>query len=183
MREEWDILLPYMQCESEHTRRHTPYELDDFSLNELHGRSHERIEALFPDWPPYPVVQWINRELQALWSSPYAHGLLVAHDAMRALSKKGICVTLRGLWRESCYVYLMGLTDQEPLRELEPSALIHAPIILQIAAKDEPACREALLLAAWNHGFSICAQGDCDLLLLPPDQSQNPDAPVFRLLI
>ena len=153
MCEEWEILLPYMQCASESRRRRTSFELDSFALNELHRRSHEKIETLFPDWPPHPVVRRINRELEALWESPYAHGLLVADDAMKALAEKGIGVTLRGLWRESYYVYLMGMTGQEPLRALEPAALIHAPILLQISPCDEQACREALLLAAWSHGF------------------------------
>ena len=182
MSEEWDILLPYMQCTSADAQRRTPYELDGVALNELHRRSHGKIEVLFPQWPPFPVVRRINRELEAIWDSPYAHALLVADDAMKALEAKGISVTLRGLWRESYYVYLMGMTDQEPLRELEPAAFVHAPILLQISAWDEQACRKALLLAAWKHRFSVRAQGNSDLLLLPPDQNPNPDAPVFRFL-
>ena len=198
MCEQCDILLPYLQCESENRWRQTPYALDDQSLNELHRRSHEKIETLFPDWPPYPTVQRINRELEALWTSPYAHALLVADDAMKVLEKKGILVTLRGLWCQSYYVYLMGMTDQEPLGMPDPSVLVGGPILLQVAAKDEGACREALLLAAWEHGFSLGAEGDNGLILLPPERScvqwdcfafgkmgdaQPTNAPVVRLLI
>lgn len=183
MCEQWDILLPYLQCASEDTARRTPYEPDEQTINELHRRSHDKIEKLFPQWPPYPVVQQINRELQELWDSPYAHGLLVADDARKSLEKKGVFVTLRGLWSQSYYAYLMGLTDQEPLTMSDPAVFIREPIMLQIPAKAEGACREALLLAAWDHGFSLRAQGEDALLLLPPDQSPAADAPVFRILL
>lgn len=175
-----EILLPFMRqvTNGKLEKRSQPYELTGHALNRLHESSHEKIKALFPDWPPYETVKRINRELEALWESPYAYGLLVVSGAVERLEKLGITAKLTGPWQDSYYAYLMGMTDREP--QEGPATWLDRP--LQLQTDDEQACREALLLAAWKYGLYVRQSGPQDLLLLEPDLDTHPQAPVIRLL-
>ena len=175
-----EILLPYMRqvTNGKQEKRSQPYELTGHAMNRLHESSHEKLETLFPDWPPYETVKRINRELEALWESPYAYGLLVVSDAIKYLEKKGSTTKITGPWQDSYYAYLMDLTDREPTEGGQ--TWLESP--LQLQTDDEQACREALLLAAWKHGLYVRQAGAQDLLLLEPDMDTHPKAPVIRLL-
>ena len=183
MEEEYEILLPHLlEITEEEAVRATPYELSVTAMNDLHSRSHEKLAVLFPDGPAYPLVKQINREVEALWESPYAYALMVADDARKYLQKKGIAVALAGAWEKSWYAYLMGMTDRMPAEMAEPSEFVEKPLGLQLPARHMQLCREALLLAAWKHTFYVRSRGERELLLLPPEEDSNPQAPVFQIL-
>ena len=183
MENEYEILLPYLlHITDEEGERTTPYELTGIAMNDLHSRSHENLAVLFPDGPAYTLVKQINREVEALWESPYAYALMVADDARKYLQKKGIAVALAGAWEKSWYAYLMGMTDRMPAEMAEPSEFVEKPLGLQLPARHMQLCREALLLAAWKHTFYVRSRGERELLLLPPEEDSNPQAPVFQIL-
>jgi hypothetical protein len=182
MKEEFELVLPYVMVvtgerESEYRK---DYALTGKEMNELHSRSHKRLEELFEGCPPYGTVERINREVEALWDNPYAYALMVVDDALKWLHKKGIPAKLFGAWEHAYYAYLMGMLEEAP-EERSPEDFLDRPLGIALAPEHRQKCAEALLLAAWKHKFYVRMTEEGVFLLLPPEQDQNPEAPVIRV--
>lgn len=123
-------------------------------LNALHERSWEKMMALYPDWPPYPVVRRINREVEALHESKEVFGLLIADDAIKALRAQGGEGWLTGHWEQSYYGWLMDLLEEDPL-QADANLFIKALDKTPISIRHKGPLGEHLGQAAANFGFSL----------------------------
>lgn len=131
-----------------------PYRLTGEAMNDLHRRSHQKINELFDGAPPYETVLRINQEVSALWKSPYAHGLLVADDTVKALRKKGIPVVVGGKWKQSYYAWLMDLFPEEPT-ETAVMPRNGVPIQMDVAPEHRQICLEQLCCCGAYRGFGV----------------------------
>ena len=186
MEGEFEIVLPYMRCASEEITEEfkKDYELTGAAMNDLHARGRKKLDVLLPQWEKGDLsrrISWVNREVEALWSSPYAYALMVVDSAMGAMGNHGKPVRLLGAWEKSLYAWLMGMTREEP-EERDPAEFIREPLVLEVRQEDRQFCSSALLGFSWVFGLNLRIRDSRDFLLLPAGQQEHPDAPVIRVL-
>lgn len=174
---EWDILLPCIIQEPEGTPEQsqtpkTPYDLAGAAMNDLHFRSHEKMCTLFPGWPPYEIIKRINREVEALWSSPCVYALLIADDVIKLLRSVGLNAYLQGKWEASYYAYLMDLLPQDPVarglssKNLIKDGYIHAPVAIAVERQHRQRCIGLLKKRAHEWGFWLHPEGEYQWALI-----------------
>lgn len=151
--------------------KHHAYPLTGAAMNDLHRRSHDKAESLYPQGLPFNRVKVLNKELTTLWESPAVYALLIADEVIKDLRMAGFNASLGGAWKNLYYVYLMDLTEQDPLEAgLSSKALlrkgyIDAPLHICIPQEAEDLCREKLQAYARAWGFWLCPVFSYMLLL------------------
>ncbi len=181
MMEDIEILNPFMmQVSEDEVPPKDPYALNGSSMNDLHGRSHQKLRALFPEAPPYELVKRINAEVEVLWEGPYAYALMAADDAAKHLRKEGISVALTGRWRESYYAYLIGLLEEAPSEEMLKRTFSAGAVELQVETGKKQCLVEALFLSVRKYGFYLRLFED-HWEILPPEQDCDLRAPIITI--
>lgn len=178
----------------------SPYKVSDSTINELNSRSHEKIKQLFPDGPPCDIAKRINREVEALESSPSTYGLLIADEVIKELRHHRFSAFLDGDWECSYYAWLMNLIREDPfetalyyqsmglrMKQIIRDGRITSPIKISVVPGwGKTACLELFRLRAQEWGFWLweCSEGCYKLISLGnrPDDIYATHAPIIQIV-
>lgn len=149
------------------------YKVTDEAMKKLHDYSRGKLSELFPYGPPDDIVKRLNREEAILRGSPNLYGLLIAYKVIKTLRYHRFKSYFYGDWFCSYYVWLMGLTEENPIelalyyrdiglqmKQLVRDNCVDSPIeIAVLSGVEKAACLELIRQYAKEWGFWI---SQCD---------------------
>lgn len=157
-----------------------PYKVTDEVLYELHNRSKEKLNQLFPEGPSSEVVKRIKREEEELRSNPYTYALLITHEVIQELRYHRFSAYLEGDWFCSYYAYLLDMTKSDPIwlasdyqsiglrmKQFVRDGCNESPIQIETSPGwGKSACLELLKQCAkkWDFWLAECQEGGWKLI-------------------